>query len=494
MDLKTYVKRVGIMRSVGAGFYPAQSKREGIKPSPTMMPSSRTWMGKDLQVVAIVAVAMSTMFIRSWEGDLYRDEALYAELAKGILAKGEWLTLFLGEDVYLRKPPLMFWLVALSFTLFGVSIFSAKLVSILFGIGSCIVLYHLARSLYGSSIGFLSAIVLTTTPHYVKNAQTLRLDSGLLFFLLLALHLYHLGFRKERPLLFVAGGASIGMAFLFKGFFGLAYLPIIVAVMLLSGKSSTLRSPYFVGSLLVAALLILPWPLYQYALRGQEFLQVFLFQEGVSRLKGELRWGKEWWIYFATIGRYYWPWLPFLLGGFYLIGKELWQGGRKHLFVAVWVVAYFAEVMLIGNKVDRYLIPLYPAFAIASALAIDHFLAVRIKERLPSFTLALSALASILLLLLPIPLHSQKVEKLKALKPFVEAAPEPLLAYRIPSWSDRGQVRFYLGRDLKNIEDAGRLQEKRPDQLILTTSDKRGELERLNLVVIFDNGKYALLK
>src|SRR5689334_21558130 len=86
--------------------------------------------------VALVTFAAAvTMMARLWEGDLFRDEVLYAAVAKQILVRHEWLNLYLGGDPYWNKPPLLFWLAALAYRVGGISTFTAKLFPALFGVG-----------------------------------------------------------------------------------------------------------------------------------------------------------------------------------------------------------------------------------------------------------------------------------------------------------------------------------------------------------------------
>src|SRR5581483_2308040 len=55
------------------------------------------------------------------------DEARYAEIAREMLARGDWLIPHLNYVPYVEKPPLLYWLTALSFRLFGLSEFAARL-------------------------------------------------------------------------------------------------------------------------------------------------------------------------------------------------------------------------------------------------------------------------------------------------------------------------------------------------------------------------------
>ena len=60
------------------------------------------------------------------------DAAQYAMMSRDLMASGEWLEFYNRDLPYLDKPPLIFWLTASSFSLFGVNNFAYRLPSILF--------------------------------------------------------------------------------------------------------------------------------------------------------------------------------------------------------------------------------------------------------------------------------------------------------------------------------------------------------------------------
>src|SRR5207237_6926698 len=70
------------------------------------------------------------------------DEGRYAEIPREMLARGEWVMPYLQGEPYLDKPPLLYWLVVLSYKLFGVHAWSARLVPAL-ALHGCIVVTYL---------------------------------------------------------------------------------------------------------------------------------------------------------------------------------------------------------------------------------------------------------------------------------------------------------------------------------------------------------------
>src|SRR5207248_2272205 len=73
------------------------------------------------------------------------DEGRYAEIPREMLQRGEWVVPYLQGEPYLDKPPLLYWLVMLSFRLFGVSAALSRLVPAMACQGCVLVIYICAR-------------------------------------------------------------------------------------------------------------------------------------------------------------------------------------------------------------------------------------------------------------------------------------------------------------------------------------------------------------
>jgi 4-amino-4-deoxy-L-arabinose transferase-like glycosyltransferase len=83
------------------------------------------------------------------------DETKYAESAREMLVTGDFLTVQIDYEPFPEKPPLFFWMQALSMNLFGINEFAARFPNIICGFASLIFLYYLGRQLYGHRFGLL---------------------------------------------------------------------------------------------------------------------------------------------------------------------------------------------------------------------------------------------------------------------------------------------------------------------------------------------------
>src|SRR5438309_2858809 len=89
-------------------------------------------------------------------------DTVHAEAAREMVLRHDWVTLYVNGLRYLEKAPLMYWGVAASYKLFGVSDWSTRL-TLLFGVlALLLVTYSLGTRIYGERAGFYAALVLAT--------------------------------------------------------------------------------------------------------------------------------------------------------------------------------------------------------------------------------------------------------------------------------------------------------------------------------------------
>ena len=122
----------------------------------------------------------ATLFIfwRLGEGSLEpSDEAIYGRIAREMVWIGDWLTPRWNYEVWFEKPPLLMWITAAFFQLFGVSEFWLRAASASCGVGTIIITYLLASNSYGRAVGTMSIAVLATTEHFIWSARVGMMDT-----------------------------------------------------------------------------------------------------------------------------------------------------------------------------------------------------------------------------------------------------------------------------------------------------------------------------
>jgi 4-amino-4-deoxy-L-arabinose transferase-like glycosyltransferase len=444
-------------------------------------------------LLLVLFAAAVTMMARLWEGDLFRDEVLYAAVAKGIVRSGDWLNLWLGDTHYWNKPPLMFWLAAASYRVLGPSVFAAKLFSALFGVLSCVVLFQLARRFVDERLALTAALVLATTPRFVRNSATFRLDSGVTFFTLLSLWLYVRG-AAAGGRGFALAGVAWGLGVMTKGVFGLTGPYLFLIWCAVERRLGLLLSWRFLASVALGAAVCLPWHVYEVVHWGEPFLNTYFHTQVVDRLAGRL-WRGPTASYLSVLVKDDWPWVAFLAVGVVAAVRAARARDRNLLYVLCWAGGYLALLYLSQGRRARYLHQFYPPAAILTALGLDRVLPDGWRARVPQVATRLFAALGLALLVLPIRVHTHAATHLKALGPALEVlAPgdrSPLAGFRTDSPNLRAACLFYLDRDLRSTAAPDRVPHA---PVVLAHREDAAALERLGFTRAYANPEFALLR
>jgi len=202
------------------------------------------------------------------------DEGRNAEIAREILLLRDWVTPHYDFIPRLDKPISYFWLVALSFHLFGLSEWSARLPSALAAFGCLSVTYALARAMFGRWAALWSALVLLTSIEFFALSRIVILDMLLTFFFSFALCAFFLGQREvaagKSRLYFLLMYVAMGAATLVKGPIGIL-LPaaVIFFYLLLTKRWALLRKLNLPLGLALFVLTAVPWYLCEHSIPSE---------------------------------------------------------------------------------------------------------------------------------------------------------------------------------------------------------------------------------
>jgi 4-amino-4-deoxy-L-arabinose transferase-like glycosyltransferase len=215
------------------------------------------------------------------------DEATYAEVVHEAIGSGSYLDFTWNGDSYLKKPPLLFWMMAGSFKAFGENEFAARLPSMLLGLGTLILIYFSAAYVAGRLAGIFAGLIPLAFYFFIaRGGRECSTDAPLVFFSTLALYAL-LRARGNRRWLPVAG-AACGLAILSKGIAGL--IPVVVvaiSILAIPGFTSIGANGLllFLGA---AAAVAAPWYIYQAVFNWSLFWSTFVKQETLLRVASHL--------------------------------------------------------------------------------------------------------------------------------------------------------------------------------------------------------------
>lgn len=271
-------------------------------------------------------------------------------------------------------PPLFDCLIFLSFETFGVCLFAARLIPVLFSVLALWLTFELAQSMYGGKVGLLSAVVLGVMPGYFWVSQSALLESSLVFFVVASLLFFYrwLVTRQDRMLVFT--GLAVGLGFLTKYQIIVAGIILAISILFLAKDQLKLAYKKFMITFVTAVLVVTPWILIVYDIYADNFLQQWLYAVQVGNPERSVYSER----FFAPV--FYlvdvvWPYdtvhpisvFIYIAG---LVGLTFFALRRKtqDKYVLIWFVCIYVFFTLISNKSWRYVLPLFPALAISASV------------------------------------------------------------------------------------------------------------------------------
>ena len=294
------------------------------------------------------------------------DEGRNAEIAREILLLKDWVTPHYDFIPRLDKPMLFFDFVAVSYKLFGISEWSARLPSALAALGCLLLTYRFSRALWAGSVALWSTLILFTSVGFFALSRIVILDMLFTFFLTLALCCFFVGQSqvdggKARGQ-FLVMYAAIGAATMTKGPIGfLLPAATIFVYILLTRQWLLLRHMELPFGILLFLTLSASWYLLAEA-RNPGFVHHFLWEENFARF-ATTRFNRTqpWYFYILTLPAGFFPWSVFLPGA--LAGLWKLPLTRERLFLALWAGWPLLIFSLSSSKMFHYILPIFPPLA-----------------------------------------------------------------------------------------------------------------------------------
>jgi 4-amino-4-deoxy-L-arabinose transferase-like glycosyltransferase len=322
------------------------------------------------------------------------DAPLYGRIAVNVLSSGDWFT-FQHPGWLVDKPPAVFWIMAASFWMGGVSDATMRLWQLLLVLVLAALTGAAARTAGGSrEEGWLAALVLMTSVQVFYQATVPQQDVALTACLTLALYALLRYLRDGRHRWAIVAGAAVAAAVLVKGIAGAAlFLAAAAAVLLTARRALPHPAPRIaahaaLGAAVVAALAA-PWYVHGILQHGDPFVRTFLTTGtlGVGRFfHPAISTPPPYWFaafaYVPLMALGMLPWTPALAVGLADLPRTLRDRPAGAGAVGAWLIALFLVFSLSsGDKVFRYILPCYPPAAILTAHALARMAADRRRLR-----------------------------------------------------------------------------------------------------------------
>ena len=300
------------------------------------------------------------------------DEGRYAEIPREMLGGGGWVIPHLNGLVYLEKPPLQYWLTALSFRAFGEGEFAARLCTGSAGFLTLATVFLIGRHLWGRRAGTRAVMLTAASALFVLLGHQLTLDMLLSFFLTAALASF-LAAQTRRDdartgrLWMLGCWGAMALAVLTKGLIGVvipgaamgAYVLWQRDWRVLRGLNLRWGLPLFLG---IAG----PWFILA-ARANPEFLRFFFVREHFQRYLTPIEHRTEaWWFFVPVLALGIAPWLPQALRAWLdTLKPRIPRGGfDAPRLLAAWCAFIVVFYSASDSKLIPYILPVVPALAL----------------------------------------------------------------------------------------------------------------------------------
>lgn len=352
------------------------------------------------------------------------DEGRYAEMAREMLASGDWITLRLNGIKYFEKPPLQNWMNALSFAAFGLGDWQARLWTGLCGLLGIFMAAYTAFKLYGKRVAISTSLILGASFYWAAMGHINTLDMGLSAMMTVALCGLLLAQRdqaseRERRNGMLLCWAGMALATLSKGLIGVILPGGVLFVYFIWTRQFSLISRLHLGKgLLLFFAITAPWFILVWQ-ANPEHPHFFFIHEHFQRFTSTIhKRGGAWYYFFPLLVIGIIPWLGLLL-------PSLWQSLKKEKaqfqaqkMLTAWAVFIFFFFSISGSKLPSYILPIFPALAILIALYLEHasLTALRLNA------LLLAIIGAVALYFVPnieqIAKHSYEIPLYQAMQPW----------------------------------------------------------------------------
>src|SRR6266478_3431508 len=189
-------------------------------------------------------------------------DSIHAEAAREMLVRHDWVTLYTNGIRYLEKAPLMYWSLATSYSIFGISDWSTRLPLMLGVLGLLLATYQLGRYAFGESGGLYAGVVLATSVGPYIFTRFLIPDVLVGLWLTIGYYFFLRSLDEEPPSRLTCWGfaATCALNVLTKGLIGLVFPAGAIGLyLLLTGNLRHLLKLRIFSSTLVFLGIAAPW-------------------------------------------------------------------------------------------------------------------------------------------------------------------------------------------------------------------------------------------
>lgn len=305
------------------------------------------------------------------------DETRYAQIAIEMINSRDWVTPTLDGKAYLDKPPLMYWLTALSFQTFGTNETAARLPSTLSALATILFVFGWGSRIVARRSAWLGAMSLTLCGGFVLAGRFLILDSLLALCTTVCLLSGYIAVRgkEHRPVWWMVSGIACALGVLTKGPLALVLCapPLVVSGWLRADHSRT-RVLHWVAFVVPMVAVCVPWYI-AVAKFNSQFVDYFFWEHNYQRFIQGSNHEQPFWFYVPVVFAAMFPASLLLpsVGVFVASPAHRKRSLRSKdlgflVCGSVWMLAFFSAA---SCKLPTYILPAIPLMCLTMGVMLD---------------------------------------------------------------------------------------------------------------------------
>ncbi|MCP4996032.1 MAG: phospholipid carrier-dependent glycosyltransferase [Gammaproteobacteria bacterium] len=295
------------------------------------------------------------------------DETRYISVAWEMWSSGEYILPQKNGEPYHHKPPLLFWLMSLSWLIFGVSEWAARIPNALVSLAILLMVQRVFIQIWPDhkAQAWLAPAVMLGSLFWLAYATLAMFDMMLALWTLVAIHFVLQAALRGGLTPWLLTGVALGLGLLTKGPVILLHvLPVALLAPLWTPQRPASWLRWYASILMaiaIAAAIILAWALPAADRGGEAFRQAIFWGQTADRMVKSMAHEAVWWWYLPKIPLLLFPWF---------FWPPFWQALRRETkprsdwgirFLLFWLIPVFIAFTLISGKLIHYLLPLLPA-------------------------------------------------------------------------------------------------------------------------------------
>jgi 4-amino-4-deoxy-L-arabinose transferase-like glycosyltransferase len=322
------------------------------------------------RVGAAIAILFALFFGLGSRGLNEPDEARYAEVSREMMVSGDYLTPQLMGVPHLSKPPVTYWLAAVSMRIFGVNEWAVRLPAALAAAGALLAVYLLTASVCGQLAGLGAALVLVTSPLFFMVGRLITTDMIMTAMVTGSVAcLWRWYIAPTRSIARLAGFyVFMGLGLLTKGPVAVALPVFALAGLLWRNPRLSWRDLHPVKGLLLMLAVAAPW-FVAVTWQKPDLWSYFIGRELVGRMASSVH-GRThaWWFFVPVLAAGMVPWCVWIVVA--AARLRLSQDNRADLarMCAAWAGLGLLLFTVSRSKLATYIVPLLPPLAVLTAM------------------------------------------------------------------------------------------------------------------------------